>query len=168
MVHELLWISIGFHTCNGNITETKQYLSKKYRPLNRFKGRIYVGCGGWIWTNDLRVMSPTSYLAAPHRDIQISSTLILYHKIEKCETFFQFLMKFVSHFIWFTFLINSYFWTYKLVKIRKKFVTSTTSILIKTIAESTAVVIILCLLITCNNLLVLPFAPALITLFTSS
>ena len=28
------------------------------------------GCGGWIWTNDLRVMSPTSYQAAPLRDIK--------------------------------------------------------------------------------------------------
>ena len=27
------------------------------------------GCGSWIWTNDLRVMSPTSYQAAPFRDI---------------------------------------------------------------------------------------------------
>ena len=27
------------------------------------------GCGGWIWTNDLWVMSPTSYQAAPLRDI---------------------------------------------------------------------------------------------------
>ena len=29
------------------------------------------GCGRWIWTNDLRVMSPTSYQAAPFRDIII-------------------------------------------------------------------------------------------------
>ena len=27
------------------------------------------GCGSWIWTNGLRVMSPTSYQAAPFRDI---------------------------------------------------------------------------------------------------
>ena len=26
------------------------------------------GCGGWIRTNDLRVMSPTSYQTAPPRD----------------------------------------------------------------------------------------------------
>ena len=26
------------------------------------------GCGSWIWTNDLWVMSPTSYRAAPSRD----------------------------------------------------------------------------------------------------
>ena len=26
-------------------------------------------CGSWIWTNDLRVMSPTSYQTAPSRDI---------------------------------------------------------------------------------------------------
>ena len=25
-------------------------------------------CGSWIWTNDLRVMSPTSYQTAPSRD----------------------------------------------------------------------------------------------------
>ena len=28
-------------------------------------------CGSWIWTNDLRVMSPTSYQTAPSRDIQL-------------------------------------------------------------------------------------------------
>ena len=28
-------------------------------------------CGSRIWTYDLRVMSPTSYLAAPSRDLQI-------------------------------------------------------------------------------------------------
>ena len=27
------------------------------------------GCGRWIWTNDLWVMSPASYQAAPSRDI---------------------------------------------------------------------------------------------------
>jgi hypothetical protein len=27
----------------------------------------YIGCGGWIRTNDLRVMSPTSYQTAPPR-----------------------------------------------------------------------------------------------------
>ena len=25
---------------------------------------VFIGCGGWIWTNDLRVMSPTSYRTA--------------------------------------------------------------------------------------------------------
>ena len=30
---------------------------------------VHFGCGGWIWTNDLRVMSPTSYQAALLRDI---------------------------------------------------------------------------------------------------
>ena len=29
-------------------------------------------CGGWIWTNDLRVMSPTSYQAALPRDNKLS------------------------------------------------------------------------------------------------
>ena len=29
-----------------------------------------IGCGGWIWTNGLRVMSPTSYQTAPLRDIK--------------------------------------------------------------------------------------------------
>ena len=30
--------------------------------------RNHFGCGSWIWTNDLWVMSPTSYRAAPSRD----------------------------------------------------------------------------------------------------
>ena len=30
------------------------------------------GCGSWIWTNDLRVMSPTSYQTAPSRDINLN------------------------------------------------------------------------------------------------
>ena len=30
------------------------------------------GCGRWIWTNDLWVMSPASYRAAPSRDKQVA------------------------------------------------------------------------------------------------
>ena len=30
------------------------------------------GCGSWIWTNDLRVMSPASYQTAPSRDINLN------------------------------------------------------------------------------------------------
>ena len=30
---------------------------------------MLTSCGGWIWTNDLRVMSPTSFQTAPPRDI---------------------------------------------------------------------------------------------------
>ena len=29
----------------------------------------HLNCGSWIWTNDLRVMSPTSFQTAPSRDI---------------------------------------------------------------------------------------------------
>ena len=31
------------------------------------------GCGRWIWTNDLWVMSPASYRAAPSRDIKFQN-----------------------------------------------------------------------------------------------
>ena len=33
-------------------------------------------CGSWIWTNDLRVMSPTSYQTAPSRDKLIQFSLL--------------------------------------------------------------------------------------------
>ena len=38
------------------------------RRDNRYTTGPY-GCGRWIWTNDLWVMSPASYQAAPSRDI---------------------------------------------------------------------------------------------------
>ena len=49
MEDELLRASIG--TCVGKLM-----------------GRFRDGCGSWIRTNDLRVMSPTSYQTAPSRD----------------------------------------------------------------------------------------------------
>ena len=39
------------------------------RRGNHCTTRPYFGCGKRIWTSDLRVMSPTSYRAAPSRDI---------------------------------------------------------------------------------------------------
>ena len=45
----------------------------------RHLGGFYFGCGGWIWTNDLRVMSPTSYLTAPHRVIHFKYYNIIAH-----------------------------------------------------------------------------------------
>lgn len=38
--------------------------------LNHFTTGPY-GCGDWTWTNDLRVMSPTSCQTAPLRDIYL-------------------------------------------------------------------------------------------------
>ena len=38
------------------------------RRDNRYTTEPF-GCGRWIWTNDLWVMSPASYRAAPSRDI---------------------------------------------------------------------------------------------------
>ena len=37
------------------------------------------GCGGRIWTDGLRVMSPTSYRTAPPRDIVFQSAIIIAH-----------------------------------------------------------------------------------------
>ena len=54
------------------------------------------GCGSWIWTNDLRVMSPKSYQTAPSRDIVffllfLSFIYILYNTLEeKCKYFWLF------------------------------------------------------------------------------
>ena len=39
------------------------------RRDNRYTTEPF-GCGRWIWTNDLWVMSPASYQAAPSRDIK--------------------------------------------------------------------------------------------------
>ena len=38
------------------------------------------GCGGRIWTDGLRVMSPTSYRTAPPRDIIFQSATIIAHR----------------------------------------------------------------------------------------
>ena len=57
----------------SNITDSLWYYlkakSQNSLPL------IKCGCGGWIWTNDLRVMSPTSYHAAPLRDIELFAAI---------------------------------------------------------------------------------------------
>jgi hypothetical protein len=45
---------------------------KKDLHLKRYKSLNCYGSGGWIRTNDLRVMSPTSYQTAPPRDEWIS------------------------------------------------------------------------------------------------
>ena len=41
-----------------NIEEGKTQETKKAPHLSV---KCFAGCGGWIWTNDLRVMSPTSF-----------------------------------------------------------------------------------------------------------
>ena len=46
-----------------------RYFHKKRRAAISCDSRISLGCGGRIWTCDLRVMSPTSYRTAPPRDI---------------------------------------------------------------------------------------------------
>ena len=43
------------------------------KDKNRFKKWI-IGCGAWIWTKDLQVMSLTSYQTAPPRDKRIYLT----------------------------------------------------------------------------------------------
>ena len=43
--------------------------------LSYFDLHKLIGCGNRIWTYDLRVMSPTSYLAALFRDKKIKNTL---------------------------------------------------------------------------------------------
>ncbi len=41
-----------------------------FKPKTPITGRLENSSGGWIRTNDLRVMSPTSYLCStPHRDL---------------------------------------------------------------------------------------------------
>ena len=69
------------------------FLEIKNSRLTFIKRLFYVGCGGWIWTNDLRVMSPTSYRAAPLRDvfIYLLTRLLNYYSIinSTCQPFFQ-------------------------------------------------------------------------------
>ena len=46
--------------------------SKEKRKKERPMWSLLVGSGGWIRTNDLRVMSPTSYLCStPHSVISL-------------------------------------------------------------------------------------------------
>ena len=42
---------------------------QRQKNKSKSKDLDYFYCGGRIWTNDLRVMSPTSYQTAPPRDI---------------------------------------------------------------------------------------------------
>ena len=61
------------------------------------------GCGGRIWTYDLRVMSPTSYRTAPPRDIFISQVLNYYTTAKrKKQVFFEKNLKIrkVLYFVW--------------------------------------------------------------------
>ena len=54
------------------------------------------GCRRWIWTTDLRVMSPTSYQAAPFCDIRSNFYCVLDYTIWKkfCQHLFYFFLKF--------------------------------------------------------------------------
>ena len=71
----------------------RYFRHKNSRLQNPCKRLFYVGCGGWIWTNDLRVMSPTSYRAAPLRDIfvYLLTRLLNYYSIinSTCQPLFQ-------------------------------------------------------------------------------
>ena len=46
-----------------------------FSPLLYRLSYLGINCGGWIWTNDLRVMSPTSFQTAPPRDNILLSNL---------------------------------------------------------------------------------------------
>ncbi len=50
---------------SGLINRLNELNKKKWSRVTSF----FTGCGGWIWTCDLRVMSPTSFRAALPRDI---------------------------------------------------------------------------------------------------
>ena len=53
--------------------------------LHLLECSFHFGCGSQIWTDDLRVMSPTSYRAAPSRDIYclLMATSIVYHSFRR-------------------------------------------------------------------------------------
>ena len=62
----------GWHKANrrggGNgRSRFRQRFCRRQKQKNTLEGVCNVGCGGRIWTDDLRVMSPTSYQAAPPR-----------------------------------------------------------------------------------------------------
>ncbi len=59
----------GFPFFINELSEGSFRLGKKQKRLTIYhrKPLILFGSGGWIRTNDLRVMSPTSYQTAPPR-----------------------------------------------------------------------------------------------------
>ena len=66
--------------------------TKQKNPQSTWLSGVLCGCGGRIWTYDLRVMSPTSYRTAPLRDIKcFSLEHFMYYTIPftECQLFFQ-------------------------------------------------------------------------------
>ena len=58
----------------GSSSERRFFLTKKCRVRKRLSDAAF-GCGGQILTDDLWVMSPTSYQAAPPRDMKLYTPL---------------------------------------------------------------------------------------------
>ena len=51
--------------------------TEKAEGLGFFQGNK-IGSGGWIWTNDLRVMSPTSYQTALPRSTDVYYSILIF------------------------------------------------------------------------------------------
>ena len=49
----------------------------------------FFGCGSWTWTNDLRVMSPTSYQLLHPAILTLTYEYIIHHNSQKCKHFFN-------------------------------------------------------------------------------
>ena len=66
---------MSFYAVLCIVSARKNWCKKVRKPLKPKDLRTFsYGCGGRIWTYDLRVMSPTSYQAAPLRDIMVPET----------------------------------------------------------------------------------------------
>ena len=78
---------------NGNKKARSLDKIPKLRAFLPFQLLLIIGlfgCGSQIWTDDLRVMSPTSYRAAPSRDIYclLMATSIVYHSFRRMSIIF--------------------------------------------------------------------------------
>ena len=82
----LTW-NINAASCSGQglkmdtlfATTKPHYINVKKVDVTEISHIHLNGCGSRIWTDDLRVMSPTSYRAALSRDIQLCCFLQLYY-----------------------------------------------------------------------------------------
>ena len=86
---------------------------------SKISGELNFGCGGWIWTSDLQVMSLTSYQTAPPRDK--NCIFVLFFNIIFYVFFKQTRLDIISHSLNFSWSFNI-FLSFSFLSFRRFFV----------------------------------------------
>ena len=60
-----------------NLSPVSKFLVQKNPKFGVLFTELVIGCGGRIWTDGLRVMSPTSYQAAPPRVRNMARIIVI-------------------------------------------------------------------------------------------